>query len=108
MSDRFVMENGPAAGPWRRVEGMNQVVEMAMGFALVFGGTFHQDGRCIYADDTMSLSIVHETGTTPAGDVLDNHAVYVMRYGPDGLIDRVWAVDLAVEAAESFWARNSP
>jgi hypothetical protein len=34
----------------------------------VLGETFRQDGRCVYADDRVAISLIHETGTAPGGD----------------------------------------
>ncbi len=108
LADDVIIENGPGAGPWRHIEGRDAFIQMAMEFLPIFGDTWRQDGTCLYADDSMSIALVHETGTTPAGDVFDNTAVYITRIRPDGIADRVWTVDLDTEAVESFWARNSP
>ena len=48
------------------------------------GGTFHQDGRCVYADDRTAICLIQETGTAPGGDRFDNLAVYTLRLRPDG------------------------
>jgi hypothetical protein len=79
---------------------------MAMQFVPFFKGTWQQEGRCIYADDSMTVALVHETGTAPSGDGFDNMAVYVSRFGPDGKVNRLWTTDLAHEALEEFWRRN--
>ena len=57
---------------------------MLMEFAGALGGTFHQDGRCIYADDRVAICLIHETGTAPGGDQFDNLAVYTFRARSDG------------------------
>lgn len=106
LAEDAVFENGPGAGPWRLLEGRDALIGMMMEFMPVFGDTWAQQGRCIYADDNKSISLVHETGTTPAGDQFDNMAVYVNRIRPDGVVDRVWTVDLDTEAMEAFWERN--
>jgi hypothetical protein len=43
---------------------------------------------------------------TPPGDEFDNMAVYVGHIRPDGVVDRLWTVDLDSEAVEAFWERN--
>lgn len=70
--------------------------------------TFHQDGRCVYADDRVSISLIHETGTAPGGDQFDNLAVYVGRLRPDGTTERLWTVDLDAEHCEAFWVKTRP
>jgi hypothetical protein len=47
-----------------------------------------------------------ETGKAASGDVFDNTAVYVYRFGPDGKVNRLWTTDLAHEQLEEFWRRN--
>ena len=79
---------------------------MALSFPALFEGTWKQDGRCIYADDTTAISLVHETGTLPNGDIFDNRAIWTARIGPEGQIERLWTVDLDSEHCESFWERN--
>jgi hypothetical protein len=51
----------------------------------------------VYADDRVSISLIHETGTAPSGDGFDNLAVYVGRLQPDGTTERLWTVDLDAE-----------
>ena len=104
LSADVVVENGPGAGPWRHIEGRDACIEMMLAFIPIFGDTWKQEGRCIYADDTMSIALVHETGTTPDGTRFDNRAIYVTRFSPDGTGDRLWTVDLNTEAVEAFWA----
>lgn len=70
------------------------------------GETFHQDGRCVYADDRVAISLIHETATAPGGDRFDNLAVYISRLRPDGQTDRLWTVDLDAEHCEAFWAET--
>ena len=95
---------GPFAGPGR---GPERLLEMALFFAETFGGTFHQAGRCVYADDDCSITLVHETGKAPLGDVFDNRAIWISRFGPDHLIDAIWTVDLDDRHVREFWdARN--
>ena len=67
------MENGPGAGPWHRASGKDDLALMLLEFAGSFGDTFHQDGRCVYADDRVSISLIHETGTAPGGDLDAEH-----------------------------------
>ena len=43
----------------------------------------------MYADDRVSISLIHETGTAPGGDRFDNLAVYVGRLRPDGTTERL-------------------
>jgi hypothetical protein len=106
MAPGLVVENGPGAGPWRHVEGLNGFVEFALAFVPLFGDTWKQDGHCIYADDRMSIALVKETGTAPSGDAFDNLAIWITRFGTDGQADRLWTVDIDHEACEAFWQRN--
>ena len=105
-ADDIVVENGPGAGPWRRAQGKDDLGLMLMEFAAFFGDSLHQSGHCVYADDRMSVSVVHETGTAPSGDRYDNTGVYVSRIAPDGRADRMSEFDLDVEQAEAFWRKN--
>jgi hypothetical protein len=106
IADDIIIDNGPGAGPWRHVSGKDAYVEMALSFPALFEGTWNQDGRCIYADDTTAISLVHETGTLPNGDLFDNRAIWAARISPEGLIERLWTVDFDSEHCESFWERN--
>jgi ketosteroid isomerase-like protein len=102
-----MVENGPGAGPWRFVEGRDAFVEFALSFVPLFGDTWKQDGHCIYADDRISISLVHETGTSEAsGDTFDNLAIWIARLTPDGRSERLWTIDIDQEACEEFWLRN--
>jgi ketosteroid isomerase-like protein len=105
-ADDILMENGPGAGPWHRARGKDGMALMLMEFAGFFGDSFHQDGRCVYADDRMAISVIHETGTAPGGDRFDNLALYALRLRPDGQADRLWTVDLDAEHCEAFWQEN--
>jgi ketosteroid isomerase-like protein len=105
-ADDIVMENGPCAGPWHRARGKDDLALMLLELAGSFGDTFHQDGRCVYADDRVSISLIHETGTAPGGDQFDNLAVYIGRLRPDGTTERLWTVDLDAEHCEAFWEKN--
>jgi ketosteroid isomerase-like protein len=105
-AENIVVENGPGAGPWRLVEGREAFVDFVLEFIPLFEGTWHQDGRCVYADDRCTISLVHETGIGPNGDQFDNMAVWISRIGPDGKNDRLWTVDLDQEHVTSFWSRN--
>jgi hypothetical protein len=104
--DDVVVDNGPGAGPWRHIEGKEAFFTMAMQFLPWFQGTWKQQGRCIYADDTMAIALVGETGKAPSGDAFDNVAVYVYRFDEHGKVNRLWTTDLAHEALEDFWRRN--
>jgi hypothetical protein len=106
VADDIIIDNGPGAGPWRHVSGKDAYVEMALSFPALFEGTWNQDGRCIYADDTTAVSLVHETGTLPNGDIFDNRAIWTARISPEGQIERLWTVDLDSEHCENFWERN--
>ena len=103
---KIVVENGPGAGPWRHAEGRDEFANVLLEFSAYFNGTFHQRGRCIYADDRVVISLIEESGSTPAGDAFENLAVYVSRVGADNKADRLWTVDLDTEACLEFWARN--
>jgi ketosteroid isomerase-like protein len=106
LADDIEWENGPGAGPWHRARGKDDWALMLMEFGASLGGTFHQDGRCIYADDRVAICLIHETGKATDGDQFDNLAVYTLRARPDGLVDRVWTVDLDAEHCEAFWQKN--
>ena len=105
-ADDIAYENGPGAGPWHRARGKDDLALMLTEFAAALGGTFHQDGRCIYADDRTAICLIQETGTAPGGDRFDNLAVYTLRLRPDGKVDRVWTVDLDAEHCAAFWQKN--
>ena len=100
------MGNGPGAGPWHRAPRKDDMALMLMEFAASLGDTFHQNGRCIYADDRVTISLIHETGEAPGGDRFAHRAVYISRGRPDGQVDRVWTVDLNAEHCEAFWQKN--
>ena len=104
--DDVVLENGPGAGPWHRARDKDDLALMLTEFAGFFGGTFLQDGRCLYADDRTAICLIHETGMAPGGDRFDNLAVYTLRLRPDGQVDRAWSVDLDAEHCEAFWEKN--
>jgi hypothetical protein len=105
-ADGIVVENGPGAGPWRVVEGKDAFATFVLQFIGFFGGSWHQDGRCLYADDRCTISLVHETGTGPNGDEFDNMAIWISRIDADGTNDRLWTVDLDQEHVTAFWERN--
>jgi ketosteroid isomerase-like protein len=107
LRDDVVVDNGPGAGPWRHVEGKDAYVELMTNFIPLFGDTWKQQGKVVYADDQASIVLVHETGThAGSGEKFDNMAVWVSRFDGEGKIDRQWTVDLAHEELEQFWARN--
>lgn len=107
-ADDLIVENGPGAGPWRVVEGKQAFFEFILTFVSYFQGSWHQDGTCLHADDRSTISLVHETGTAPNGDVFDNQAIWVTRIKPDGTTDRIWTVDLDQEHVTDFWRRHLP
>jgi ketosteroid isomerase-like protein len=106
-TDDIAYVNGPGAGPWHRARGKDDLALMLMEFVASLDGTFHQDGRCVYADDRVAICLIQETGTAPSGDRFDNLAVYTLRLRPDGQADRVWTVDLDAEHCEAFWQNNT-
>jgi len=107
LADDIQWENGPGAGPWHKASGKDDLALMLLEFGAFFGDTFHQDARCVYADDRVVISLVQENGTTPSGDRLDNLAVYIYRVRPAGpVVERAWTVDLDAEHCEAFWQRN--
>lgn len=108
VADDVVVDNGPGAGPWRHVEGKPALLDFLAAFVPLFEGTWRQLGRCIYADDSLSIALVHETGTASSGAKFDNLAVYVSRFDSDGRIGRLWTADMAHEELERFWQRNPP
>jgi ketosteroid isomerase-like protein len=105
-AENIIVENGPGAGPWRRAEGRDQFANILIAFSAFFNGTFHQRGRCVYADDRVVVNLIEESGSTPEGDEFENLAVYVTRIGSDDKADRLWTVDLDTEACLEFWSRN--
>jgi hypothetical protein len=105
-AENLIVENGPGAGPWRHAENRNEFATVLLEFAAFFNGTFHQRGRCIYADDRVVISLIEESGSAPTGDSFESLAVYVTRIGADEKGDRLWTVDLDTEACLQFWARN--
>jgi ketosteroid isomerase-like protein len=106
LTDDVIIENGPGAGPWHRSEGKDDLALLQLEFTAALGDTFHQDGYCVYADDRVSINLVHETGKSLSGDLFDNVAVWVQRLDPDGRANRIWTVDLDSEHCEEFWRRN--
>jgi hypothetical protein len=99
------MWHGPGAGPYAGYgEGIDRLVEMSMVFDQVFAGTWHQAGRCVYADDTCTVSLVHETGSAPDGATFDNRALWISRLDGEGKVDAMWTVDLDAEHVRAFWA----
>jgi ketosteroid isomerase-like protein len=107
LAEDVVVDNGPGAGPWRHVEGRENLASVLLHLAGHFAGDWTQTGTVIYADDAMTVTLVRETGTAAeTGDQFDNLAVYVARLGPDNKVNRLWTVDLAHESLEDFWARN--
>jgi hypothetical protein len=48
---KMALAPGPGAWPWHHVRGKDDLALMLTEFAASLGGTFHQDGRCVYADD---------------------------------------------------------
>jgi ketosteroid isomerase-like protein len=105
-ADDIEIENGPGAGPWHRARGKADIALMLTELGGFFGGTFHQDGHCVYADDRTTVALIHETGTAPGGDPFDNLAVYTIRLRSDGQADRIWTVDLDAEHCAAFWLKN--
>jgi hypothetical protein len=84
LTDDILRENGPGAGPWHRARGKDDLALLLLKLAGSLGETFRQDGRCVYADDRVAISLIHETATAPGGDRFDNLAVYISRLCPDG------------------------
>lgn len=105
-AENIVVENGPGAGPWRVVEGKDAFISFVLEFIPFFGDSWHQEGRCLYADDRCTISLVHETGTGPGGDTFDNTAIWISRIDADGKNDRLWTIDLDQEHVTAFWQRN--
>jgi hypothetical protein len=105
-TDDVTVENGPGAGPWHRATNKDDLALLLLEFAGALGGTFHQDGHCVYADDRVAINLIHETGKAPSGDVFDNLAVDVASLDPDGRTNRLLTVDLDAEHCEDFWRRN--
>jgi hypothetical protein len=105
-AENIVVENGPGSGPWRHADGRDEFANLLIEFSAFFNGTFHQRGRCIYADDRLVINLIEESGSSSTGDTFANLAVYVTRVGTDGKSDRLWTVDLDTEHCLEFWARN--
>jgi hypothetical protein len=51
-----IFENGPGAGPWRRTEGKDGFVDMAMKFIPLFGESWKQVGTCIFANEQFAVT----------------------------------------------------
>jgi ketosteroid isomerase-like protein len=107
LTEDIVLENGPGAGPWHRAAGKDDVALLLLEFSSALGDTFHQNGRCVYADDRVAINLIHETAKAPSGDLFDNVTVYITRLRADGITDRIWTVDLDAEHCEEFWQRNA-
>jgi ketosteroid isomerase-like protein len=103
-----VWTNDAAAGPWAgRIEGIDAVTEMFVGFLTFFEGTFTQEllDVCVSADRTVLL--LREMGVK-AGHSFDNRAVYVLRHAGDRIAE-VTTLDLDRADAVRFWeAVGSP
>jgi hypothetical protein len=99
------MWHGPGAGPFAGYsEGIDRLIEMSAFFDQAFAGTWHQAGRCVYADDACTVSLVHETGTAPDGVSFDNRALWISRLDSEGKANAMWTVDLDAEQVRAFWA----
>ena len=73
------MVHGPGAGPFAGPsEGVDRLLEMSLFFAEVFAGSFHQKGRCIYADDDWAI----------AARARDRHDARRRQVRQPGLVDR--------------------
>ena len=83
LTDDILMGNGPGAGPWQRARGKDDLA-LLLELAGSLGETFRRDGRCVYADDRVAISLIHGTATASGGDRFDNLAVYISRLCPDG------------------------
>jgi hypothetical protein len=106
-ADRRMMVCRSRRGVLRR--GLGRPDDLALLFlesAAALGGTFHQDGQCVYADDRVAINVIHESGGASSGQPFDNVAIYVSRLRSDGKTDRVWTVDLDAEHCEEFWKAN--
>ena len=106
LTDDVVVDNGPGAGPWRHLEGKDAIASFALQFIPFFQGRWEERGRCVYADDSVSIALVHETGTALSGDVFDDMALWISRFDSEGKVNRIWTTDLAHEEMEEFWQRN--
>lgn len=106
-ADGVVFDNGPGAGPWRHTEGKDAFVAMMGAFIPLFGDSWRQTGKTIFANEQFAITLVSETGVhARSGDVFDNRAIYVTRLDAEGKADHTWTVDLDSEDMEGFWARN--
>jgi ketosteroid isomerase-like protein len=104
-TDDVLMENGPGAGPWHRARGKDDLA-LLLEFTSSLGDTFHQDGRCVYADDRVAISLIHETGTAPAATASTTSRSTSTACAQMGQTERLWTVDLDAEHCEAFWAKN--
>jgi hypothetical protein len=106
-AEGIVFDNGPGAGPWRHTEGQAAFLDMMAAFFPLFGESFRQVGKCIFANEQFSITLVAETGAHgESRDPFDNRAIYISRLDADGNTDHVWTVDLDCEDMERFWERN--
>jgi hypothetical protein len=53
-----IVENGPGARPWHRASNKDEPALLLMEFSTVLGDTFHQDGHCVYADDSVAINLI--------------------------------------------------
>ena len=72
LADEIILENGPGAGPWRVARGKADMGLLLLEFSAALGNTFRQEGRCVYADDRVTINLIHETGQGPNEDQFDN------------------------------------
>ena len=74
LADEVILENGPGAGPWRVARGKADMGLLLLEFSAALGNTFHQEGRCVYADDRVVINLIRETGQGPDRDQFDSLA----------------------------------
>jgi ketosteroid isomerase-like protein len=105
-ADDVLVENGPGAGPWHRPAAKTTWRCCCRSSRRLWATDSTKTARCVYADDRVAISLIHETGTAPGGDPFDNLAVYISCLRPDEQTDRLRTVDLDAEHGEAFWAKN--
>jgi ketosteroid isomerase-like protein len=99
--------NDIGAGPWREIEGRDQLLEQLGRWGELFEGTFTQELVDVCASDDNVVAILHEQGTA-RGQRFDNLALYRLELGPSGTYVRVRTYDRDRDAIEGFWSAVGP
>jgi ketosteroid isomerase-like protein len=95
MANDIVMENGPlpVTPRWRIARGKEEIAVTMMEDAALLGSNFRQSGQCIYADDRIAISLVHDEAELSTGRRYDARPIAIMRFNESSLVDRLWIVE---------------